>query len=612
MALRWVTARPDLLVCDGQALGLLGIAKMGSVWGNVLAEIAKFGGSTGFRRAYLLCMVAVASLTLIGQFMTAGYARKTQKGQEALERARELRQLSEGLVADAMRLSLGKTHEERVKVKKKIEDRLDEWSSATKDLAEPGASMGLDAKQNANLVDDFEDLHNQFQTVDKLLPKLLHHPSGRTIQLLEVLDAIHADLDRVDDVVQKSFEEETKASRIVIVGVAFATLLVLMAEYVLVFRPKLLSMKATSLELANSNAQLESDNELIAAHNAKLEELNREITEIQERYADAARRMSDLFDGLPVAVFSFDRNGKIEEWNSAAEKLFGIHPMEATQKTMAEVLAGSLPEEQIEDWVRAPYEDRPIENALWKLSVEGGEKSISTSVFGVHGNDHRVFGAVCVHVDVTDRLEYEAQLEQSMLRINEYSLELEMQKNELEEANEKLEKLATTDGLTGLKNHRFFQELVEESILSVQTSGEPLSVLLMDVDHFKKFNDTFGHQAGDEVLKSISKVLAETQSPCFQPARYGGEEFVAVMPGLSEAEAFELAEIVRQRIELAKPAGHEVTASFGVASWDADVRGKGELVARADKALYASKAGGRNRVTKASSLWSDEGAAKAA
>ena len=125
------------------------------------------------------------------------------------------------------------------------------------------------------------------------------------------------------------------------------------------------------------------------------------------------------------------------------------------------------------------------------------------------------------------------------------------------------------------------------------------------MDNFKKYNDTYGHQAGDDVLKAIAKVLAETQSPCFQPARYGGEEFVAVMSGLTEAEAFELAEIVRQRIELSKPGGNVVTASFGIAAWTTEVRGKGELVARADKALYASKDAGRNRVTKASTLWEE-------
>lgn len=553
-------------------------------------------------------MVAIASLTLVGQLFTAGYARKTQKGQEALESARELRQQAEVLTADTLRFSLGKTHAERVKLRDKINHQLESWDASVKSLGEPGASLGLDSKQNNNLSEEYSDLHTQFVRLGKVVPSVLHHPDGRVIELVQSLDSIHDDLDRVDDVVQKGFAEETSASRIVIVGIAFATLLVLFAEYVLVFRPKLLNMKATSQELESSNRQLETDNELIHDHNAKLEALNTEITEIQERYADAARRMSDLFDGLPVAVFSFDRSGKIEEWNAAAEKLFGIHPLEATQKSVLEVLGASLPEDQLQDWVRAPFEDRPMENILWKLEAEDFQRSISSSIFGVHGYDHRVFGGVCVNVDVTERVAYEAQLEQSMLRINEYSLELEMQKNELEEANQKLEKLAITDGLTGLKNHRFFQELVETSIDASSVSEEPLSLMLMDVDEFKKFNDTYGHQAGDDVLKVIAKVLMETQSPCFQPARYGGEEFVAVMQGLSESEAFELAEIVRQRIELAKPTGHKVTASFGIASWSKNQRGKGELVARADKALYASKAAGRNCVTKASSLWPQEDA----
>ena len=577
----------------------------GNYWGNNLSESTKNNSSTGFRKAYLLCMVAIASLTLAGQWLTAGYAAKTQRGQEALERVRELRQTAESMTSNILNLTLGKTHAERASMRAKIKAALKDWDITTKSLETKDASFGFDAKQSASLADDFADLHMQFVTIRKAIPGILHHPDARMTSYLDARDQIHSDLDKVEDLVQKNSQDETSVSRIVIVGVAFATLLVLVAEYILVFRPKLMSMKAPSIELASTYQQLETDNELIAGHNAKLEALNAEITEIQERYADAARRMSDLFDGLPVAVFSFDRTGKIEEWNAAAGKLFGVHPLEATQKTIVEVLGNSLPEEQLQDWVRASFEDRPMENVLWNMVVDGHELSISSSIFGVHGGDQRVFGGVCVNVDVTERMEYEAQLEQSMLRINEYSLELEMQKNELEEANGKLETLSVTDGLTGLKNHHFFQELVEKSIAAASESGDPLCVLLMDVDNFKKYNDTYGHQAGDDVLKAIAKVLAETQSPCFQPARYGGEEFVAVMSGLTEAEAFELAEIVRQRIELSKPGGNVVTASFGIAAWTTEVRGKGELVARADKALYASKDAGRNRVTKASTLWEE-------
>lgn len=551
-------------------------------------------------------MVAIASLTLIGQLVTAGYAKKTEKGQTALEQGRALRTQTENVTADTLRFILAKRHEDRVTLKKKIENEFVAWDVSSKSLETPAMFFGLEGKQSAALADTFSEIHDQFVLIRNAIPLIIDRkPDARLGNIIRASDVIHQNLDKIDDSVQKSFQEETSVSRIVIVSVAFATLLVLLAEYVLVFRPKLLSMKATSQELATTNQQLESDNELIAGDNAKLEALNTEITEIQERYADAARRMSDLFNGLPVAVFSFDREGKIEEWNAAAEKLFGIHSLEATQKSVSEILSESIPEEQLQEWVRAPFEDRPLENQLWTLKNEESERSISSSIFGVHGYDHRVFGGVCVNVDVTDRIAYEAQLEQSMLRINEYSLELEMQKNELEEANQKLEKLAVTDGLTGLKNHRFFQELVESSIENAGQTGDALSIMLMDVDHFKKFNDTYGHQAGDDVLKAIAGVLAETQSPCFQPARYGGEEFVAVMPGLSEAEAFELAEIVRQRIELSKPGGQLVTSSFGIAAWTPELRGKGELVARADKALYASKDAGRNRVTKASTLWDD-------
>ncbi len=156
---------------------------------------------------------------------------------------------------------------------------------------------------------------------------------------------------------------------------------------------------------------------------------------------------------------------------------------------------------------------------------------------------------------------------------------------------------ARTDGLTGIANRRAFDDFTRRQQSEFQRHGRPVSVLMMDVDHFKKFNDTHGHQAGDEVLKGVARVLTEAMRDVDLVARYGGEEFAVVFPGEKVRDCGVAAERAREAIESAvfKHDGIElkVTASFGLA----DLRAGetiAETVKRADDALYASKKAGRN------------------
>ena len=191
--------------------------------------------------------------------------------------------------------------------------------------------------------------------------------------------------------------------------------------------------------------------------------------------------------------------------------------------------------------------------------------------------------------DVTDRKATEQ-------RFQDYAIVLEFQKQELEKANRQLEALATLDGLTGIKNHRAFQEKLEEEAARSVRYGTPLSLVMLDVDHFKQYNDAFGHPAGDEVLKEVARLLGEGSRDTDVVARYGGEEFVALLPQTDSAGAAIIAERIRRSIESASWAGLAVTASLGVAALAPDMSG-GDLIAAADRALYQSKASGRNCVT---------------
>jgi diguanylate cyclase (GGDEF)-like protein len=151
------------------------------------------------------------------------------------------------------------------------------------------------------------------------------------------------------------------------------------------------------------------------------------------------------------------------------------------------------------------------------------------------------------------------------------------------------------DGLTGVANRRTFDaRLAAEADRSVR-SGRPLSVVLFDVDHFKRLNDLHGHQAGDEALQRVAATLSAGVRSIDLVARYGGEEFVVILPDTDLATAGQTAERLRRAVE-ALPTEPRVTASLGVAALPRSALDPTGVVAAADEALYEAKQGGRNRV----------------
>jgi diguanylate cyclase (GGDEF)-like protein len=168
------------------------------------------------------------------------------------------------------------------------------------------------------------------------------------------------------------------------------------------------------------------------------------------------------------------------------------------------------------------------------------------------------------------------------------------------------ERMATTDGLTGLLNHRTFQARLDEQLLSAQRYSRRLSLLLCDIDHFKSVNDTYGHPVGDQVLRGVARVLAREARTTDLVARYGGEEFAVVMPETDTAGALVIAERIRERIaQLVTETSQgplQVTMSLGVATFPEDGDRKAALVERADGCLYHAKRHGRNQVVAAARL----------
>jgi diguanylate cyclase (GGDEF)-like protein len=164
-------------------------------------------------------------------------------------------------------------------------------------------------------------------------------------------------------------------------------------------------------------------------------------------------------------------------------------------------------------------------------------------------------------------------------------------------AEDRLEEMATTDALTGLRNRRKFDSTIDSEWRRAIRGRTPLALLMIDADHFKAYNDTYGHQAGDQVLVGIAICISDSvhrAGDC--AARYGGEEFAVLLPGLSAAEALTVAESIRLKVAMWSDEPQVTTVSIGVASlMPAATADWAELVGAADKALYAAKAAGRNR-----------------
>ena len=191
-------------------------------------------------------------------------------------------------------------------------------------------------------------------------------------------------------------------------------------------------------------------------------------------------------------------------------------------------------------------------------------------------------------------------LEKRTREVHRVNAEMALFADKLEEANEKLLRLATTDELTTLVNRREAMKRLTEQWRIVDRTGAPLSCIALDIDHFKKFNDTWGHAFGDTVLKEMARVLRTSLRAGSVPCRMGGEEFLVLCPETTEPEATKAAERLRAAVEHNQiPLNDQkvqVTVSLGVAGRTAQMQAPDDMLKAADDALYAAKRSGRNRV----------------
>lgn len=290
-------------------------------------------------------------------------------------------------------------------------------------------------------------------------------------------------------------------------------------------------------------------------------------------HGDWRAGMEEIVNLLPVGVEVYDRNLNALFYNRRADELFLydekaiLHHDEWFELGFPDAAERALREREFAERLAAARRDpEEVQQTEWLMRCRDGSRRSVQFLFRFVG-DHFVM----VLWDMTERRQLEAELR----------------------------RMAETDPLTGLANRRAFFEKSEAAFAVARAAGRALSVLVIDIDHFKAINDTFGHATGDAVIAAFARCLHDCVGPNNLVARLGGEEFAVLLQGANHALGRLFAESTRTTLSVLKlpclPAEHRLTASFGVAEWTG-VESLQNLVSRADAALYEAKKGGRDCV----------------
>lgn len=341
---------------------------------------------------------------------------------------------------------------------------------------------------------------------------------------------------------------------------------------------------------------------------ADLEEQNRLLDEAMTYLTGANSRFAELFEGIPAACYCLDDQGRIHEWNRAAAQMYGYEAHEVISRPIWDVFnpnEGKGAESNIHR-TKAMVQRMVAGECLHGEEVEvrckdGRIVHVLRNTITICTADQAARGVAISDIDITERRKLERKVLEQLRALTELNLELQNGQKELARANAKLEKLAATDSLTGLRNRRFFQDTVIRQFSFAERHRLPLSLMMIDVDRFKPYNDCFGHPAGDELLRVLARLLEHGVRNHDCIARYGGEEFVVLLPTTGIAGSKDVAERLRQAVEEYGWYLRPVTISVGIATFTPGDAEQGldhaqELVKAADKALYLAKRNGRNQV----------------
>jgi len=298
-----------------------------------------------------------------------------------------------------------------------------------------------------------------------------------------------------------------------------------------------------------------------------------------------------LVDRLNVGIVTVSAEGTVQQWNRFLHAHTRVAPEEVVGRNLYERFP-ELPRPWLEQKLRSVFLLKNFAFTSWRqrpylFKVEGhrpltggGEPMRQDCAFIPLVHDGVVKAVSIVIIDATDTYESQTRLDETLAALAAQS---------------------ERDALTGIYNRRKLTEVLDTEIQRARRYHQPLSLLMFDIDHFKRVNDTYGHLVGDDAIRHVAKMAVSTLRGTDFVARYGGEEFVALLPGEETSGAAIAAERVREAA--LKPFGGlaeaplSVTISIGVTSFRPDSTDAKALLTEADTALYASKQGGRNRVT---------------
>lgn len=330
-----------------------------------------------------------------------------------------------------------------------------------------------------------------------------------------------------------------------------------------------------------------------------------------EQAYDDLTRLAAHIAGTPIALISLiDRDRQwfksrigIDGRETPRDIAFCAHAILQPDKTLV-----------VPDATRDPrFSDNPAVTDTLKVRFYAGAPLVTP--------DHHALGTLCVVDQKPRELEPEQlaalevlsrqvvaqfelrraarELHEQLANREVYLAQLEDYQKQLSEENRELQRASLTDPLTRIGNRAALDQRLEEEIARAQRHGAALSLMLADADHFKQYNDTWGHPAGDVVLQMLAQVLRRRTRASDFVARYGGEEFAVLLTTTDRDSARKVAEQIRAAVEATEFPERKVTISAGVATFGGSIRDRESLLRAADEALYAAKRGGRNRVVHA-------------
>jgi len=344
-----------------------------------------------------------------------------------------------------------------------------------------------------------------------------------------------------------------------------------------------------------------------------LKEMRNIIREREERLKEEQTYLENLLLEMGEGVLVLDNNKKIRFVNRSLLEMLGYSEREINNIDLLKLFTPSDREKVLKILEECLKGKNECKGRTSIVSKDGREIPVLCSI-RLLKIDEKETNYLLVFTDLTEIAKREKELEDALEEIktlneelNKRSQQLEialasldMKLFETERAKEEAERLAITDPLTSLFNRRFLEEKLSNELIRAKAYNNYLSIVMADIDHFKRINDTYGHKVGDEVLKALALILKANTRGNDTVARYGGEEFVIILSNVSKYDAYRIAERIRLEVEdtsfeeIGVP--EKITVSFGISCFPEDGEDAIDLLKKADQALYQAKSQGRNRV----------------